>query len=70
MTAGWHAGNRLLAALACWRWRGAGPARLLAGDEDVAVERSYVKTPDAPRGQTPGRGRRQERGLHLLPQRL
>src|SRR5208282_2374313 len=26
--------------------------RLLADDEEVAVERSYVKTPDAPRGQS------------------
>ena len=31
----------------------AATTRLLAGDEDVAVARSYVKTPDAPRGLCP-----------------
>ena len=50
MAAGWHKKALLLAALALLA--GAATTRLLAGDEDVAVERHYTKTPDAPRGQT------------------
>ena len=49
MAASWHKKALLLAALALLA--GAATTRLLAGDEDVAVERSYAKTPDAPRGQ-------------------
>ena len=50
MAAGWHKKALLLAALALLA--GTAATRLLANDEEVAVERHYTKTPDAPRGQT------------------
>src|SRR6478736_5322303 len=50
MKAGWHKKTLLLAALALLA--GIATTRLLASDEEVAVERHYTKTPDAPRGQT------------------
>src|SRR5476649_1008586 len=50
MTAGWHKKSLLLLVLVLLA--GAAATRLLAGDEDVAVERTYGKTPDAPRGQS------------------
>ena len=50
MIAGWHKKSLLLVVLALLA---AGVTqRLLADDEEVAVERTYVKTPDAPRGQS------------------
>ncbi|MFO1246649.1 MAG: hypothetical protein U1E93_00170 [Alphaproteobacteria bacterium] len=50
MAPGWHKKAVLLAVMALLA--GAATTRLLAGDEDVAVERHYAKTPDAPRGQS------------------
>ena len=50
MAAVWHKKALLLAALALLV--GTAATRLLANDEEVAVERHYTKTPDAPRGQT------------------
>ncbi len=50
MAAGWHKKALLLAALALLA--GAATNRLLANDQEVAVERHYAKTPDAPRGQS------------------
>ena len=50
MVGGWHKKSLLLVALALLAVGVTG--RLLADDEDVAVERTYIKTADAPRGQS------------------
>jgi len=50
MVAGWHKTSFLLVVLALLA---AGvTTHLLADDEEAAVERTYAKTPDAPRGQS------------------
>jgi len=50
MAAGWHKKALLLAVMALLA--GVATTRLLANDEEVAIERHYAKAPDAPRGQT------------------
>src|SRR5579872_5590366 len=50
MIGAWHKKSLLLVALALLAV--AVTSRLRADDEEVAVERTYVKTPDAPRGQS------------------
>ena len=50
MVAGWQKKSFLLVVLALLA---AGvTSHLLADDEEVGIERTYVKTPDAPRGQS------------------
>src|SRR5579875_3285938 len=50
MVVGWHKKSLLLVLLALLAAGVAG--RLLADDEETAIERTYIKTPDAPRGQS------------------
>src|SRR4051812_2808565 len=50
MTAGWHKKALLLAVMTLLA--GVATTPLLANDEEMAIERHYTKTPDAPRGQS------------------